>query len=52
MDLSEMEDPERMMVKAIHEGSLETVADILRNNTDIFMKKISTEKGIQGNMYY
>ena len=39
-----MEDPERMMMKAIHEGCLEAVVDILGNNTNIFMAQINNEK--------
>ena len=51
MELSDRDDPVRMMINAIHEGCLETVVDILENNTDIFMTEINKEKLIQGLPY-
>ena len=44
LELSEPEDPVRMIIKAIHEGNLKTVENILEENTHLLMAELDIEK--------
>ena len=43
-ELSEPEDSVRMMIKAIHEGNLKTVENILEENAHVLMAELNMEK--------
>ena len=49
-----MQDPGRMMVKAIHEGDLGAVVEILQKNSTILMTEINPESltHLQGDSDY
>ena len=44
LELSEPEDSEKIIIKAIHEGNLKTVNNILEENAHILMANLNIEK--------